>query len=141
MKNFLFIFFASFLLISCNSTSKLIELSNKGETLINSYYKKSITNGYFVFLVFENEMEVRELQFSYYIRTKSNRVTIHTTRDTLYNIRDYKKKFDLFATGEKFKKRQVNTWREKYYKYFAEDFLDMTNNEKIDLLNRICNPL
>jgi hypothetical protein len=42
-----------------------------------------------------------------------------------------------FKTAEHFKREQSNTWREKYFKCFDDRFLEMTNQEKIDLLNKL----
>jgi hypothetical protein len=127
--------------VSCiglmNSIATSVEMSNN-ETLIASNYKV-IEHGYFTFLIFINENEVKELVYSYYIDIDRKRVACSKSSETVYNIRDkkgYLKSLRL-QTAKEFKRSQLNTWREKYYLCFAEDFLDRTNDEKIALLDKL----
>ena len=139
MKN-IFLFFLSLScigLMNCNTTS-IIGLS-KGETLMTTNYKV-IDHGYFIFLVFINDAEVKELIYHYSIDIKNKKVACFKNSETVYNIRDKKDylKSLRVKTAEEFKHLQINTWREKYYICFSENFLDKANDEKIALLNQLC---
>jgi hypothetical protein len=138
MKNFILIFLSCIGFTNCSviSTSKF----SGNETLIANQ-SKIIEHGSFIFLVFENKNEVKELVYLYSIDTKSSKWTCLKMSEKLYRIsgkNKYSKDITL-RTAEEFKYSQVNSWREKYYACFAADFLDMTNDEKIDLFNSIEN--
>jgi hypothetical protein len=137
MKKKLFlIFLACIGLSNCIATSS-ISMSNS-ETLISSTYKK-IEHGYFVFLVFVSNTEIKELTYHYSIDLKNKKVTCFKESEKVYNLQDrmdYLKNRQL-QTGEEFKRLQINTWREKYYSCFSSDFLSKTNDEKLILLNKL----
>jgi hypothetical protein len=139
MKRNLFLILLSCIeLTNCNAESA-IDLY-KGETLIVSQYK-IIKHGYFIFLVFINDVEVKELVYSYSIDIENKKISCSKSSERIYNIQDKKNypKSLRFETAEEFNRSQINTWREKYYACFANNFLDMTNDEKIDLLNELAN--
>jgi hypothetical protein len=117
-------------------TSAIALSSN--ETLIATGYKL-INHGQLTFLIFINSYEVKEVVYGYSVNIKNEKATCLKMSEKIYKIRN-KKVFlrnRLFQTAEEFKRSQSNTWREKYYKCFTKDFLDKTNDEKIDFLNEL----
>jgi hypothetical protein len=138
MKNIFWILLSCIDLVGCSATTA-IDLSNSNhETLIASNYKV-IEHGYFTFLVFVKENEVKELVYSYSINIKDKKVWCSKSSEKIYNISGtnrYSKDITL-RTAEEFRDSQVNSWREKYYACFADNFLDMTNDEKMDLFNSL----
>ena len=79
---------------------------------------------------------MKEIIYSYSINLKNRSVTCSKSQEQVYNIQDKNSylKGRSFKTAKEFK--YTNAQREKYYMCFSEDFLDMTNDEKIDLLNK-----
>ena len=134
MKNYLCSIYL-FCMTSCLSSSVPKELS-LNETLISTHYKL-IEHGYLIFLVPLERYQMKEIVYSYSINMKNRSVLCSNGQEKIFNIQDkrnYLKDHD-FRTAKEFK--QTNR-REKYYTCFSEDFLDMTNDEKIDLLNKLC---
>jgi len=110
----------------------------RNEVLLANNYKV-IQHGYFTFLVFVNEDMVKELVYVYSIDVNENNVTCSKSSEKIYSISGngrYLKNLN-FKTTKNFKDTHNNTWREKYYSCFADDFLDITNDKKIDLLNKL----
>jgi hypothetical protein len=136
MKNIVLMMLAYIGLQSCCATS-IMEF-NSNETLIVNH-SKVIQHGFFTFIVFINDKEVKELVYIYSIDIKNKKVTCSKSSEQIYSVSDknrYLRNLD-FRTAENFKSTQNNTWREKYYSCFADNFLDMTNDDKIKLLNRL----
>jgi hypothetical protein len=137
MKRNLFFIFLSFIGFTSYSTTSAINLKN-GETLMLSNYKV-IEHGHFVFIVFIGDTEIKKMVYYYSINIKKKKVTCFKDSKNIYNARDKEEylKNAHFQTAKEFKHSQINTWREKYYTCFANNFLEMTNDEKIDLLNML----
>lgn len=108
------------------------------EVLIASVYKE-IENGYIIFLIPIGD-EIKEITYSYSIDTLNRKVTCSRLGEKVYSSSERKKCLNSFRfkTADEFNKKQKKSWREKYYKYFADDFLDMTNDKKINLLDEMC---
>lgn len=139
-KIYFIIFIACIGFTSCKSVS-ILDLNRK-ETLIATQYK-TIENGHLIFIVYMNDIQVKEMNFSYSIDIKDKTVSCSKSSEKVYAIRDkedYLKSLRL-KTAEGFKKSQQNTWREKYYICFSDNFLSMSNNEKINLLNINTSPV
>lgn len=79
------------------------------------------------------------MKFSYSINIKDELISCSKNSEHIYSIRDKKDYIESlrFKTAEEFKNSQQSTWRKKYYICFAENFLSMTNDEKIYLLKRL----
>jgi hypothetical protein len=125
-------------LSSCNA--KLTMKISNNETLIKND-SKIMGHGYFTFLVFVSENEVNETIYYYSINIKNKKCSCLKTTERRYNVNEYLKKYDTsrFKTAKEFERSQTHTWREKYYNCFVNNFLEMTNDEKIDLLDSISN--
>ena len=132
MKKYILIILSCIGLVSCSTTSA-IKLS-KNETLIE-FNCKMPQNGYFTFLVFVNENEVKEIIYSYSIHIKDRKCLCSKTSERVYNINQYCKQKDC----RRFKTAKEFVFAKQYYTCFADNFLDMTNDEKINLLNEISN--
>ena len=132
MNKYILIILSCIGLVSCSTTSA-IKFSNN-ETLIRVNYKMP-QNGYFTFLVLVNENEVKEIIYSYSVHVKNRKCWCSKTSERVYNINEYCKQNDCsgFKTAKEF------VLGKQYYICFADNFLDMTNDEKIDLLNEISN--
>jgi len=139
MKRNLFLFLLSLSCIGLTSgnTISAIDVA-KGETLMLSGYKV-IEHGNFIFIVFVNDTAIKELVYFYSIDVKNKKVTCSKGSEKIYNIQDKRQylKSQRFQTAKEFERSQTNTWREKYYACFSDNFLEMTNDEKIDLLNKL----
>ena len=133
MKKYILIILSCIGLVSCSTTSAI--KFSKNETLIKVNYKMP-QNGYFTFLVFVNENEVKEIIYSYSIHNiKDRKCWCSKVSERVYNLNEYCKQKDCrgFKTAKEF------VLGKQYYACFADNFLDMTNDEKINLLNEISN--
>lgn len=135
MRFLLFFFFH--VIIMNNTVMSALRISDN-EVLIASVYKE-IENGYIIFLIPIGD-ETKEITYSYSIDTLNRKVTCSRLGEKVYSSSERKKYLNSFRfkTADEFNKKQKKSWREKYYKYFADDFLDMTNDKKINLLDEMC---
>lgn len=133
-----FLFLVFFQIAVINNTMMPVLRVLDNEVLIATLYKE-IDNGYIIFLTTVGD-ELKEITYSYSINTLNKKVTCSRLREVVYNNSEWKKSMNSFRfnTADEFNKKNKKSWREKYYKCFADDFLDMTNDEKIKLLDKIC---
>lgn len=131
------LFFLFHVIIMNNTVMSALRISDN-EVLIASVYKE-IENGYIIFLIPIGD-ETKEITYSYSIDTLNRKVTCSRLGEKVYSSSERKKYLNSFRfkTADEFNKKQKKSWREKYYKYFADDFLDMTNDKKINLLDEMC---
>ncbi|WP_320996996.1 hypothetical protein [Bacteroides nordii] len=131
------LFFLFHVIIMNNTVMPALRISDN-EVLIASVYKE-IENGYIIFLIPIGD-ETKEITYSYSIDTLNRKVTCSRLGEKVYSSSERKKCLNSFRfkTADEFNKKQKKSWREKYYKYFADDFLDMTNDKKINLLDEMC---
>ena len=135
-KNFIFLIC---IILCCCSMYKIdsynYDIAQK-ETLIK-LYAKIITNGAIEFLRYENG-HYRLSVYTYRLDTTKSTPYCTLRSDTLY------KKDDLinigrgrnWMTSSMFKQVEDH---EPYFRCFSEDFLELSNDEKMKVLNEICN--
>ncbi|WP_294634209.1 hypothetical protein [uncultured Bacteroides sp.] len=131
MKNMYIITLLCISLISCNSPATTTNFLSK-ETLIKND-SKIMGRGYFTFLVFVNENEINEIVYYYIINNKTKSPSCSKINEKRYNVNEYIKEHnvDRFETAKQF------ATAGKYYAYLVDNFLDMTNDEKIVFLNKL----
>ena len=136
----IFIFLICIVLCCCsmykNDDCYNYDIAQK-ETLIK-LWAKTITHGTIDFLRYENGY-YRLTVYTYRLDKRKNTSYCTLRRDTLY------KKDDLinigrgsnWLTSSMFK--QYEDENQPYFRCFSEDFLELSNDEKIKVLNEICN--
>lgn len=136
MRQVMYILLLFFLSINCASTAKTKYYGN--ETLICVNYKMP-QSGFFRFLVFINENEMMLIDYVYSVNNNYKNATCSKMSEKKFNISEKNKYLSNlnFKTANEFKQELHNSLLEKYFKYFSENFLDMNNDEKIELLNKI----
>lgn len=138
LKRMDFLLFFLFHIILINNTVISAFRTSDDKILIASVYKE-IENGYIIFLMPIGN-EIKEITYSYSVGVSKKKVTCSRLNEKVYHSSERKKCLNRFQfkTADEFNKKQKKSWREKYYKYFADDFLDMTNDKKISLLDGMC---
>lgn len=131
----LLICFLSFILIGCYSYNTGVppEMAQK-ETLL-FYYSKIIWTGDICFLHYEDGV-YKKIQYGYRIRLKEKSVSCTKKNEEVIDINSYKDERIVFYTSESFK-NHIKESSLKYYKCFSDDFLDLSNDEKITLLDSL----
>ena len=92
---------------------------------------KIIQHGTFLFLINSDSSQYRLITFTYDINLDDDHVFIGNRNEisgvTTMNCRSYK-------SSIKWNEKQLGSYREKYFKVIHENFLEMSNSEKIRLL-------
>ena len=107
----------------------------KYETLISELQGKIITNGVIHFLRYENDT-IRIISYYCQIHEKSKTVCCQRVEDS--NSFMSTNNYSGFYTTSLFKSHiEKNPSWKRYYNCFSENFLDLTNDEKIKVLEEI----
>lgn len=107
----------------------------KQETLI-SLESKTINYGNLLFLKYIDKGKVSFLVYEYLVDKECQKIDCEKIREVEYDVND--KIIDKpWSTSNQFKEGvRCSSW-EKYFTCFSENFLDLTNDEKIKLLDEI----
>ena len=108
-------------------------LPNMDETLI-ALYSKIIRSGTLVFLSRDGEV-FKKTTFTYYIDIKKKQAFCTKWEEKNFNISEDDITHISWSTAESFK--QFVKSCEDYFNCFAMNFLDMSNDEKIKVLEEI----
>ncbi len=130
MKRYFLVILVYIVLPNCRTISTIKVLKN--EPLIKLNYKVP-QHGYFTFLVFVNKKEVKEVVYGYSIHIKEKKCWCSKRSEKIYNMNEYYNNKDSYG----FKTAKEFIWSKQYYSCFADNFLEMTNQEKIYFFNKI----
>lgn len=108
-------------------------LPNMDETLI-ALYSKIIRSGTLDFLSRDGEV-FKKTMFTYYIDIKKKQAFCTKREEKNFNISEDDITHIYWSTAESFK--QIEKSNEDYFNCFAMNFLDMSNDEKIKVLEEI----
>lgn len=131
MKKYLILLILTTLFISCHTQSKII--NDMPESLVCHHYK-ILENGYFSFLL-KDEVSFRVLRYHYSINKNANTILCSALPEEsldLDSIYDYR-----WKTSESFKRSHIGTWREQFFNRFSDNFLDLPNDEKLLLFEKL----
>lgn len=136
MKNIFITVLFCFGFVGCGISS-LMKFSSS-ETLMKLNYKLP-QYGYFTFVVYINENEVKEVIYHYSIDMKNSRCICFMSSENIYNRIEYCKQKDCYGLESStfFENSLRNSLLERYFTCFASNFLQMTNDEKLKLLNEL----
>ena len=103
------------------------------ETLI-THHCKIMKHGYFYFLS-KHGASFKIQSYHYSINKKTNTVTCTDFYEKIVEpeeLPDY-----YWKTSEDFNRSNKGSWREKYYEYFSENFLSLSNDDKLKIIDEL----
>ena len=124
-------------IISCSASNKCRYTDYKAvedEPLIR-IYTKNMKSGVIEFIKI-NENEISLTQFSYYIDNKKKDVTCYKFGNMILSSTDERLN-GLWMTTEMFIHNEGHKKKEAYWTCFSDDFIDVTNDEKIKILDEL----
>lgn len=134
------VFLIFFIMTSCMRITNYGVSSDiaKQETLISEIQGKIITNGVISFLRYENDT-LRMIRYSCQMQEKTKTAHCQKLESKVWDIPHASpNSFSGFYTSTLFKAHvEKKPVLKKYYNCFSENFLDLTNDEKIKLLDEI----
>jgi hypothetical protein len=115
---------------------KVFSFNEDNESIIViKCFHKVINQGYFSFAQIEKE-KIILINYSYSIDLKNKKKYVFLTkRDTL--DRKYIRNFKTYKTEKEWAKEHLDTYRERYFKIFDVNFLNMSNREKLLLMDKL----
>jgi hypothetical protein len=135
----LFIAIIITILSSCLSHTEINvkNVKNLDETMI-AIYTKITKHGSIHFYRKINPSTIQFIVYQYSINVEQQKVYCVTIRNDSVDISKIPDTLTIRGlTSEDFNKRLKGKPVEKYYKCFSDNFLDMSNNEKIKLLDSL----
>ena len=106
------------------------------ETLVSPIMGKILKSGVMSFLLYENNT-YRIIKYDCQIDLNRKSVICRKYKDEVIDIKG-KERYPEWYTAESFKKYiERSSTYQKYYKCFSEDFLDLSNDEKLKLIDEL----
>ena len=106
------------------------------ETLVSPIMGKILKSGVMSFLLYENNT-YRIIKYDCQIDLNRKSVICRKYKDEVIDIKG-KERYPGWYTAESFKKYiERSSTYQKYYKCFSEDFLDLSNDEKLKLIDEL----
>ena len=131
MKKIILLSLLTVLFVSCRTQSNIVRDSS--ETLI-THQCKVAKQGYFLFLKKEGP-SFKVLTYYYFINKKTNTVSCRAFPEKIVEANQLENYH--WKTSEGFMSSATKIWREKCFNYFSEDFVDISNDEKLTLLDEL----
>ncbi len=122
--------------LACISCSKGTLVTNQQQAVSLIQLRcKIIDHGYLSFIISQND-KISHIVYSYSINKKENKAYVSLNKKSVLSNEDLKS-FNNHKTSLEWAKAQKDSYREKYFKVFHDNFLDMSNEEKILLLDSL----
>lgn len=120
--------------VGCAPTGKYsyTDYQSVAEEPLFCIYNKTNERGTFTFII-NDDNQIRQTSFTYSIYVDGKTVACHKSEDIILNSQDERLN-GHWLTAAMFKGNEKGTRREAYWNCFSDDFLDMSNAEKMKLL-------
>ena len=132
--HYLFVIILVYTILGCSATNKCRYTDYKAveyEPLIR-VFTKNMKSGAIEFIV-KNEDQISLTQFSYYIDVDKKEIRCHKSGNEVIDSTDERLR-GLWMTSDLFKHNETSPKKQSYWKCISEDFNDISNADKIKLL-------